>query len=266
MNQDQVKATLLAVAGAPMDFSIIFSGKKSRKVNGLYKPDVREIIIHNHNFSDDRENTDNLLLYTAIHEYAHHLHACSRGGTLSSRTHTTEFWAIFHDLLEKAEAKGLYKNVFANAPELEALTETIRRRYLQENGALFKELGMHLLKAHEICIKIGARFEDYLDRMLRIPRTAATMAVRTYRYGLDPRLGADNMRFLASIGNEESRTKAEQALLTGKSPDSVKIAVRRGRREEDPRERLEKEKDRLERTIGALHKRLAQIEQELGKR
>jgi hypothetical protein len=65
MNQDQVKAKLLAIEDAPLEFSLIYSGKKSNKVNGLYKPESREIIIHNRNFSDD-----NLLLYTAIHEYA----------------------------------------------------------------------------------------------------------------------------------------------------------------------------------------------------
>jgi hypothetical protein len=58
MNQDQVKTKLLSIADAPMEFTVIFSGKKSKKVNGLYKPDSREIILHNKNFGDD----ENLLL------------------------------------------------------------------------------------------------------------------------------------------------------------------------------------------------------------
>ncbi len=95
MNQDQLKDILLSIEDAPLDFSLLFSGKQSNKVNGLYKPESREIIIHNRNFNDD-----NLLIYTAIHEYAHHLHACSRGGNLSSRAHTAEFWAVFHRLLD----------------------------------------------------------------------------------------------------------------------------------------------------------------------
>ncbi|MDR3334488.1 MAG: hypothetical protein LBT13_06335 [Treponema sp.] len=264
MNQDQVKTTLLAIEDASLDFTLVFSGKQSKKINGLYKPETREIIIHNRNFQ-----TDNLLLYTAIHEYAHHLHACSRGGTLSTRAHTTEFWAILHRLLEKAEAQGVYQNVFTSSPELAELTETIRTRYLCENGNLVKDLGKYLLKAQELCLSIGGRFEDYLDRILRIPRTASTMAIKMYQYNLNPAVGPDNMRFLAGIRNEDERTNAEAALLKGKSPDMVRIEARRGTagstpgEQEDPKLRLEKEKNRLERTIASLSKRLGEVEREL---
>ena len=265
MNQDQVKEKLLAIEDAPLDFSVVFSGKKSKKVNGLYKPDAREIIIHNRNFtSDDAEKGENLLIYTAIHEYAHHLHACSRGGRLSPRAHTAEFWAILHDLLEKAEKKEIYANVFSGSKELEELTETIRQNYLVNNGKLVKELGQLLLKAHELCAAIGGRYEDYVDRVLRIPRQAATLAVRMHKYDLNPQTGADNMRFLAAIPNEEKRLAAENAILEGKSPDTVKTSLRQKNEDDDPRHRLEKEKLRLERTIASLTKRLEEIELELG--
>ncbi|MDR0584584.1 MAG: hypothetical protein LBG57_09595 [Treponema sp.] len=271
MNQDQVKELLLSIEDAPLEFQVIFSGKKSAKVNGLYKPDTREIIIHNRNFKSDGRQDDNLLLYTAIHEYAHHLHACSRGGKLSARSHTTEFWAIFHALLEKAEAKDLYRNVFADSPELEKLTEKIRGKYLAENGKLLKELGEQLLKAHELCGVIGARFEDYVDRILRIPRVAANMAIKMFQYDLDPQVGPDNMRFLAGIRSEDDRVAAEKALVGGKSPDMVKTAIKGGvpvlpakpLREGDVKARLEKEKIRLERTIANLSRRLDEIEREL---
>jgi hypothetical protein len=255
MNQDQVKAALLSVEEAPLEFAVVFSGKKSKKVNGLYKSDTREIIIHNRNFSDE-----NLLLYTAIHEYAHHLHACARGGALSSRAHTAEFWAILHGLLEKAEAKNIYKNVFDRSPELTELTGRIQKKYLYENGSLVKDLGKQLLRANELCTAIGGRFEDYLDRVLRIPRVAARMSMKMYQYDLDPAVGSDNMRFLAGIKNDERRTAAESALKAGKSPDTVKVAVRPQPPEEDSRERLEKEKTRLERTIASLSDRLKEVE------
>jgi hypothetical protein len=258
MNQDQVRTILLSIEDAPMEFTLIFSGKKSKKVNGLYKPDTREIIIHNRNFDDD-----NLLLYTAIHEYAHHLHACSKGGTLPVRSHTTEFWAILHGLLEKAEARGVYKNVFTESPELADLTETIRKKYLLQNGSLVKELGMLLLKAAGICDSIGARFEDYIDRVLCIPRSAAKMSMKMFEYNLDPSLGSDNMRFLAGIKNEDARTAAEKSLLEGNSPDAVKRETMKRPREEDSRDRLEKEKLRLERTIVSLTNRLNEVEREL---
>lgn len=262
MNQDQVKEKLLAIEDAPMEFSLIYSGKKSGKVNGLYKPESREIIIHNRNFQPGAAG-DNLLLYTAIHEYAHHLHACSRGGTLSARAHTSEFWAIFHALLEKAEAKKIYRDVFAGQPELTELTETIRKKFLHENGSLVKEMGKHLLKAHELCAAIGVRFEDYVDRVLRIPRTAANMAIRAFEYDLNPEVGADNMRFLAGLRDGDVRNAAETALIKGKSPDTVKMAVRGKTGEEDPALRLEKEKLRLERTIETLKRRLEEVKKEL---
>jgi hypothetical protein len=263
MNQDQVKAKLLLIEDAPLEFSLIFSGKKSKRVNGLYKPESAEIIIHNRNFEPGPQG-DNLLLYTAIHEYGHHLHACSKGGRLSARAHTAEFWAIFHRLLEKAEAAGVYTNVFGDSEELTKLTERIKQRYLKENGVLMKELGRELLKAQKLCTAAGGRFEDYLDRVLCIPRNAAKMAVKMHEYNLDSALGADNMRFLAGIRNEDTRRAAEQALLKGRSPDTVKMAVRKSPpEEEDPRARLEKERQRLERTIASLTKRLKEVETQL---
>jgi hypothetical protein len=258
MNQDRVKELLLTIRDASLDFSVVFSGKQSKKVNGLYKPENREIIIHNRNFADD-----NLLVYTAIHEYAHHLHACSRGGTLSSRSHTSEFWSIFHGLLQTAEDNGVYKNVFAESPELAALTEEIRKKYLYENGNLVKELGKQLLKAHELCDAAGARFEDYVDRVLCIPRLSATLAMKMYQYNLNPSIGADNMKIVAGIKNEDQRMAAESALISGKSPDEVKTQLIRKPADQDPRDRLAKEKIRLERTIDSLTKRLEQVEREL---
>jgi hypothetical protein len=258
MNQDQVKEKLLSIENAPMEFALIYSGKSSKKVNGLYKPDTREIIIHNRNFKDE-----NLLLYTAIHEYAHHLQACAHGGKISGRAHTAEFWAIFHALLDKAETKKIYRDVFSGSPELTELTELIRTKYLLGNGNLVKEMGQLLLRAHELCDAAGARFEDYVDRILRIPRVAADTAIKMYQYNIDPSVGADNMRFLAGIRNEDTRLSAERALLKGKSPDTVKIAARSGGKEEDPQTRLAKEKQRLERTIESLKRRLEEVNREL---
>ena len=268
MNQDQVKEKLLAIEDAPLEFSVIFSGKRSKKVNGLYKPDTREILIHNKNFQGGSggEKADvNLLIYTAIHEYAHHLHACARGGYLSARAHTAEFWAIFHRLLEKAEKKKIYKNVFSGSKELDDLTDLIRKKYLTQNGNLVKELGRLLLRAQDLCSALGGRYEDYVDRVLCIPRQAANLAVRMHEYGLKPETGSDNMRFLAGISDEEKRQAAENALLKGRSPDTVKTALRREPEDDDPRLRLEKEKLRLERTITSLNQRLAEVEKELAK-
>jgi hypothetical protein len=92
-----------------------------------------------------------------------------------------------------------------------------------------------------------------------------------YQYNLNPQIGSDNMRFLAGIKNDGERAAAEQALIKGKSPDTVKVAVRGGHQafssepptEEEQRTRLEKEKRRLERTIASLTKRLSDVEEKL---
>jgi hypothetical protein len=257
MNADKIKEILVSIENSPLEFTVTLSGKSSKKVNGLYKPETREILIHNRNFTDD-----NLLLYTAIHEYAHYIHACSRNGKLPARAHTSEFWAIFHRLLEKAEEKHIYHNVFAASPELNALTEVIRTKYLAENGETVKNFGEKLLQARELCVKIGGSFEDYIDRILKIPRLAATTVMKTFQYNLNATVGADNMRYLTSIKDNEQRASAEKALLEGKTPDTVKTSFKRAE-ETDSRERLVREKERLERTIETLSKRLDEITQEL---
>jgi hypothetical protein len=124
-------------------------------------------------------------------------------------------------------------------------------------------MGKHLLRAHDLCTAIGVRFEDYVDRMLRIPRTAANMAIKMFEYDLNPETGADNMRFLAGIRDDGDRKAAEKALIKGKSPDMVKMAIRQKPSEEDPLLQLEKEKNRLERTIETLSKRLTEVKKQL---
>jgi hypothetical protein len=258
MNAEQIKNLLLQVREPSLDFTVTLSGKASKKVNGLYKPETREIILHNKNFK-----TDNLLVYTAIHEYAHHIHACNHGGHLPARPHTQEFWATFHGLLEEAEKKGLYTNIYAESPDLTALTEDIRENYIKENGRLFLELGRKLQAAQKLCVDAGLRFEDYIDRILCMPRLAAQTAIKSAAGNLPPELGQDNMRFVCNISDEDERAEAANALLSGKSPDSVKTALRKNEAEADPKDRLEKEKARLERTIETLTKRLSEVEIEL---
>ena len=71
MNQDQVKEKLSKLYDCKHEFTVVFSGKKTGKVNGLYKHPGSEIIIHNRNFVDGNgKQNDMLLMFTAIHELA----------------------------------------------------------------------------------------------------------------------------------------------------------------------------------------------------
>ncbi len=258
MNQDQIKSMLLSLEDTALEFSVIMTGKKSKRVNGLYKPDTREILLHNKNFSDDNE-----LVYTAIHEYAHHLQCEADGALQTAKSHTAAFWARFHALLEKAEKKRLYRIGVEKSSELEALTEEIRTRCIAENGKLMNELGRLLARAHVLCEKAGIRYEDYVDRVLCLPRTSAQAAVRVSSLGIDASLGYDAMKIVASQRTPELRAAAERDLAAGRSPDTVKVSLARALREESERDRLEKERRRLERTIDSLKTRLEQVEKSL---
>lgn len=259
MNQDQVKRLLLQLEDTKTDFSVIFTGKKSSVVNGLYKPLSKEILIHNKNFE-----TEGQLVYTAIHEFAHHIHSERSAYIPGARAHSNEFWSIFHELLDKAEEQGLYKNCYDRDPEFSALTEKIRR-LLPENAKLMLELGSLIVTAQDLCKKNFVRFEDYLDRVLAIPRSSANSAMKAFKLDVPPELGWDGIKLVSGISDPVKRSTAIEAFKAGKSQESVKAMLKSENFDADPRLRLDKEKIRIERTIENLKKRLTFIEEELGK-
>ena len=57
MTNERIKEILLDVIECSIDFSVIQTGKESKRVNGFYKPDTHEIFLHNGNFK-----TENALL------------------------------------------------------------------------------------------------------------------------------------------------------------------------------------------------------------
>jgi hypothetical protein len=260
MNQDQVKDQLLRLDDEVEEFSVIFTGKKSKKANGLYYPDTREIIIHNHNFDDD-----NQLLYTAIHEFAHHVHVTRSPVPVGNRAHTIAFRNILHELLERAEELDIYRNIFRTNAEFVALTYRIRRDFLGPNGELMKRFGEALIEAQKLCEKYNARFEDYVERVLSINTRSANTIIKTHTYDISPEIGYENMATVAGIADPDKRKEAEEAFAGGRSPDRVKAMLKQSSEdgEEDPKNRLEKEKRRLERTIQSLQEKLHSVEERL---
>ena len=259
MNQDQVKEILLQIEESGLEFSVTFTGKASKKVNGLYKSDTHEILLHNKNFSVDNE-----LLYTAIHEYTHH-RLCELDGTRSGRVHTQRFWSYFHRLLQKAEEKGLYKIAMEESPELLELTDTIRTTIMTEDGKLMKELGRLLSKARVLCKQAGVRYEDYIDRVLCLPRASAATIEKIHAFDVKPELGYEAMKVVANIANPDKRAAAEDLFLQKHSPAFVRDSVKNKPQDEDPRRKLENEKRRIERTIVSLQARLSELEDTLAK-
>jgi hypothetical protein len=266
MNQEKIKEMLLDLENTSLDFSVTLTGKSSKKVNGLYKPETFEILLHNKNFTDEGE-----LVYTAIHEYAHHLENEKQMERLGgkehigrTRFHSTEFWAHFHKLLETAENKGYYKLDQASSTELAKLTKAIQS-CIEQNGSSMRELGDLLIQAQQICDKDHIRYEDYIDRVLKIPRNAARAITKIAEYKLDPAIGYENMKYVASIPSAQKRKSAEAQFLAGKTPDTVRGQIKHAQKMPDLKTQWEQEKRRLEKTIETLTKRLKQVEENLAK-
>ena len=151
MNNERIKEILLDIAPSEIDFSVIQTGKESKRVNGFYQPDTHEIYLHNLNFK-----SDNMLIYTAVHEYTHHLCTIEKQENDPSygkacKVHTQEFWAKFGELLKIAEEKGYYSIGWENNEELKALTLDIKENYLAKNGQLMQEFGKKLARAFDLC-------------------------------------------------------------------------------------------------------------------
>lgn len=262
MDNESIKRILLDIREAKTDFTVVQSGKECARVNGLYKPDTREIILHNGNFT-----TDNQEVYTAVHEYTHHLIAESnaeKGLPIpGSRVHNQAFWATFDELIAEAEKKGYYKLDIDSSPELASLTVTLQKDYIARNGEIMRDFGRLLARAHELCDAANIRYEDYIDRILRLPRISARDAERVGASNVATNLGYDNMKMISAIKDDGKRAHALEMLSNGRSVASVRNALKSPPAELDEKSMLEKEKARLERTIEQLQERLKDVERRL---
>lgn len=259
MNQDQVKDKLLLLEQVKVDFLVTFSGKSSKKVDGLYYPDKREIIIHNENFVDD-----NQMMYTAIHEFAHHVQFTRTTVPVTPRAHSNDFWNIFHTLLFKAEEMGIYNNIFDTNDEFKELTSMLRDEYLSRNGHLMKEFGSLLIKARELCQRYHASFEDYVDRVLRLHRNEAKTIMKTFTMDIKPEIGYENMKTVAKIKDEGLRQGVQEAFISDqRSPDMIKADLNPKAEFNNRLSYLESEKERVEKSLDKLTAHLAKLERDI---
>jgi len=258
MNQEQVKEKLLKINPEASGFTVTFSGKMSKKVDGLYYPDRKEIIIHNKNFADD-----NQLMYTAIHEFAHHVHSMKSSAPFSSRYHTIAYYDIFHKLLYRAEELEIYRNIFESIEEFRTLTEKIKRDYLAKDGKLMKDFGSLLMQARELCRKYNASFEDYVDRTLSLHRNEAKTIMKTFAMDINPEIGYENMKTVSKIRDEDLRKGVEEAFFENKSFDMIRAEIRPEKEFESRLAFLEEEKRKIEDALNRLAERLVKIERDM---
>jgi len=201
MNQDQVKEELSKLYDCKEEFTVVFTGKKCRSVNGLYKPIGNEILIHNRNFVDGNgKQNEMLLMFTAIHELAHHVLITEKGNK-SPRAHSQEFWATFHNLLDIAEEKKIYQ------ADIDADTQKLideARDISKQIAELQRNLGRVLLTIYDSCQKSGLRYEDIVEREAQIDKQSAKIAVTAHKMG-DQDVGADIQTEAARQRDEEKR-------------------------------------------------------------
>jgi prefoldin subunit 5 len=257
MTQEEVKKQLLKLYDAEQEYGVVFSGKKSNAVNGLYKPDKKEILIHNKNFAND-----NLLIYTAIHELAHHI-CMTEKGQRGARSHTALFWSTFHDLLDIAEQKGIYTR--KHNERLEGLIKKARELD-QKIAELQRELGKILMEIREACEESGTRTEDVYERDVKLSRKTWTYSIKAANVCADGDCGQDIQKLLAGNRNGDMR-----AVIAGRSREQKSVVqIQQGLSNEKKKsntalERLIVEKNRIEKTIASLQGRLLQITAEIEK-
>jgi hypothetical protein len=224
----------------------------------LYKALDRSIILHNKNFSSDNE-----LIYTAIHEFAHHIQFTESARPVYARVHTARFYSLFHELLYLAEKKGLYHNVFTSEKQFLELTERIRNEFIAPHGRLIQAFGEVLLDAHRLCDKHGADFGDYVDRVLKLKHSHAQSLIKLSSLNVNPSLGYENMKTLARISDPGERKRAEKDLTGDASPSMIELRYTGSKEPLDQLAALEAEKRRLEKTIATLQQKLVMVEEKL---
>lgn len=249
MTNEEIKKKLEMLQRSDEDFTVVQTGKANAKVNGVYKVEEREIVLNNKNFSND-----NALMFTAIHEYAHHVLRDEKGG------HTQRFWAVFYDMVDAAVEKGIYSR--ERSEQVNRLTEEIKKMQA-EISAMQKKMGEKIRELYDAAGQGGERFEDIIEHdcqmTLSKSKTMLNMAAGPDGY-------TDEMaKAVAKVNNYGKQQDALEAVAAGKTVYQVKETGKSGgkqdKQEEHKYEKLVKEKKRIEKIIGELEQRLSVIEE-----
>lgn len=164
--EHELKNKLNAIRPILTDFNIIYTGKKSKRIDGKYNPKFKEIFINERNCIN-ASNPDNEIILIALHEYAHHIQ--NTESYMKSNPHDTEFWAIYYSLVNSAEKKGLYNNIFS--------TEEYKIQFNKCNNAFQKfnkAMEEFFESLHEFAEidnnKNSNQFLDMAERIFKLPR------------------------------------------------------------------------------------------------
>ena len=241
MNQDQLKEILNKYT-EDKDFTITFSGKKSKIANGLYEPNDKGIIIHNKNFKNDNE-----MMYTALHELAHHIDYTKNRNKTKRNAHGGEFPIILSAITEDAIVNEDFIPL-----KKEELSEIIEGN--KEFSKAMKKFGYLLSKIRLYCEEKGYPFSDIIERVLHMKRGEVSSLENMNFYDISENVGADFGRRISKIKDEGKRAIAEKL---GNIPPSTSYSNL------DEYALLQQEKARIEKTIDKLSRRLEEVDLQL---
>lgn len=241
MNQDQLYQKLLKYSPKD-DFSVIYSGKTSKTIEGLYQPDTKEIVIHNKNFRSEEK-----AMYTGLHELAHHIDFTGNGPR--KKPHTGEFPEILADLVHKAIEGGDF------VPLKHDAVDRMKRANRAYTEAM-KQLGKAMIDVLGLCSSRDYPFEDIVSRELGMSNTEAKTIMAVHTMDISPQVGGELAKKLTKIKDPELRHQAEKEQIIKKPKPPARTDL-------DEHSRLAKEKKKLERSIETLHKKLEEINLQL---
>jgi len=122
-------------------------------------------------------------------------------------------------------------------------------------------MGNELMESEKLCRKHGARFEDFIERSLKITTQSATSAMKIKAMDLPIEIGVDNMKVVSAIKNDQTRMEATGSLMAGDTLDQVKQQVKAKASEyQDTDVLLMREKKRIQAAMDKLVDRLEQID------
>jgi hypothetical protein len=257
MTNEDIKNKLLQLYECKTDFTVIQTGKKSSKVNGFYRVVTHEIFLHNKNF-----NSDNQLMYTAVHELTHHILDTEKG-VKTARCHSGAFYSTFYNLIDKAVDLHFYsRNRNTETAELIKEANDIQKQITD----LQKKLGKVLIKIQAVCDKNSDRFEDVIEHDCQISRQQAHKFMQMSAINLSVSEEILNALSIKSSTDAMTKQAAIQATAEGKTVQQIKAIAQAAKPTDnglESPEKLLKEKQRLEKTIDQLNDRLIQVEETL---
>jgi hypothetical protein len=166
--------------------------------------------------------------------------------------------------LRRAEELGIYENIGRTNGRLSHLAEKIRKECLEVEGEAMARMGQLLAEALEVCHQEGANFEDFLDRVLVLPRNAAKLAIKAYSQAVPTQGGQEAIKVISRGKDPRERQAIFQKMQDGQSHGMIKQELKLPSGvPSDPEKILIKERRKLQGDIQRLQKRLEIVVKEL---